>query len=92
MFSVTGTSLNGTYNNYYGDAVMGDVEPQAYDTASVFDSPAGRSVRKASYTPLSEVEYEAVRRAATLTCLEPKAKKNPCDPASKLLTCFFKVR
>ncbi|XP_018571894.1 arylsulfatase B-like [Anoplophora glabripennis] len=87
---IVGTSLNGTYNDYYGHLVMGDIEPRSYDTASVFDSPAGRSVRKASYTPLTEVEYEAVRRAATLTCLEPKAKKNPCDPASGAV-CLYDI-
>ncbi|KAJ8946526.1 hypothetical protein NQ318_004662 [Aromia moschata] len=79
---IVGTSLNGSYNEYYGDIVMGTIEEPTYNTTSVFDSPAGRSIRKVNYTPLTELEYEVLRRSATLRCLAPKAKRNPCDPAS----------
>ncbi|KAJ8909740.1 hypothetical protein NQ315_013544, partial [Exocentrus adspersus] len=87
---IVGTSMNGTYNGYYGDAVMGVIEPKMYDLGAVFDSSAGRAVRKASYSPLTQSEYDAIRKEATLTCLGPKDKKNPCDPASGAV-CLYDI-
>lgn len=60
---------------------MEDIEEQQYNTSAVYDSPAGQIVRKVSYTPLTEGEYEGLRRASAIKC--SAAKKNPCDPASE---------
>ncbi|KAJ8979202.1 hypothetical protein NQ317_016837, partial [Molorchus minor] len=87
---IVGTSMNGTYNGYYGDIVMGNIEEPIYNTSAISDCPAGQSIRKVSYTPLTEVEYEGLRRAATVRCLEPKAKRNPCDPASGAV-CLYDI-
>lgn len=62
---------------------MENIEEPSYNGSAIYDSPAGRVIRKVNYTPLTELEYEGLRRTSTLRCLGPKAKKNPCDPASK---------
>nr|CAH7737317.1 unnamed protein product [Callosobruchus chinensis] len=79
---IVGTSMNGTYNDYYGEAVMDVISEVPYNTSAVFNSKAGKVIRQVSYTPLTETEYEQLRAEATVTRLDPKAKKNPCDPAS----------
>lgn len=60
---------------------MEDIETQQYNTSAIHDSPAGSIINKIHYTPLSEEEYEGLRRLSVVKCTA--AKKNPCDPASK---------
>ncbi|XP_019866149.2 arylsulfatase B-like [Aethina tumida] len=87
---IVGTSQNGTYNEYYGDTVLENIEEPSYNGSAIYDSPAGRVIRKVNYTPLTELEYEGLRRTSTLRCLGPKAKKNPCDPASGAV-CLYDI-
>lgn len=67
---------------------MGNIEEPSYNTSAIFESAAGKAVSKVSYTPVSEVEYDGLRKSATIKCLDEKAKRNPCDPASKLNSIF----
>ncbi|CAH0561206.1 unnamed protein product [Brassicogethes aeneus] len=87
---IVGTSQNGTYNEYYGDTVLDNIEEPSYNTSAIYESPAGRAIRKVNYTPLTEPEYEGLRATSTLKCLPPKAKKNPCDPASGAV-CLYDI-
>ena len=81
-----GTSGNGSYNSYFGAPLNEDIDPQSYNTSAINDSPIGRIARKINYNPLSENDFEGLRNVATLKCLDAKAKRNPCDPASMYLT------
>ncbi|XP_060530933.1 arylsulfatase B-like [Cylas formicarius] len=87
---IVGTSLNGTYNHYYGHIVMEDIDSQPYNTSAIYDCPVGKVVRKINYNPVTESEYERLRRMATLRCLVPGAKKNPCDPATGSV-CLYDI-
>ncbi|CAH1124701.1 unnamed protein product [Ceutorhynchus assimilis] len=85
---IVGTSQNGTYNDYYGNIVMEDIEAQNYNTSAIYESPAGKIIRKVNYTPLSEAEYENLRQQSALKC--SAAKKNPCDPATGAV-CLYDI-
>ncbi|XP_066257279.1 arylsulfatase B-like [Euwallacea similis] len=85
---IVGTSQNGTYNDYYGNIVTEDVEEQQYNTSAIYESSAGKITRKINYTPLTEGEYENLRKQSTVKC--SAAKKNPCDPASGAV-CLYDI-
>ncbi|ERL90859.1 hypothetical protein D910_08204, partial [Dendroctonus ponderosae] len=85
---IVGTSLNGSFNEYYGNIVMDDIETQQYNTSAIHDSPAGSIINTIHYTPLSEEEYEGLRRLSVVKCTA--AKKNPCDPASGAV-CLYDI-
>lgn len=85
----SGTSHNGTYNSYFGESGEDNIEELPYNATSISDSPAGVNIKKVSFTPVTETEYEVLRRSANVKCLNAKAKKNPCDPASK--TFFIRI-
>ncbi|CAG9822418.1 unnamed protein product [Phaedon cochleariae] len=87
---IVGANQNGSYNGYYGDIVLNDIEEQTYNTSAVLNSPAGKVISKVNYSPLTEVEYEGIRKSSTITCLDPKAKRNPCDPADGSL-CLYDI-
>ncbi|XP_017769891.1 PREDICTED: arylsulfatase B-like [Nicrophorus vespilloides] len=87
---IVGTTWNGTYDSYFGESGKENIEEQVYNSTRVFDSPAGKAIRQVSYTSLTEAEYEALRRQATLRCLNAKAKRNPCDPSNGEV-CLYDV-
>lgn len=72
---------------------MDNIEDKPYNSSVIAASLAGQAISKVSYTPVTEVEYDVLRRLATVKCLDAKAKKNPCDPASKCppLITFFQA-
>lgn len=74
--------MNGTYNGYFSEPLMENLNDQFYNTSAIIDSPVNRIAKKTTYNPLSEIDFEQLRHTATLRC-DTKAKKNPCDPASK---------
>lgn len=83
IINTLGTTHNGSYNSHFGEAGTENIEDVAYNYSAITESKAGRVARKASFTYVSENDYEELRRQATLRCLGPKAKKTPCDPACK---------
>ncbi|XP_050297699.1 arylsulfatase B-like [Anthonomus grandis grandis] len=85
---IVGTSQNGTYNDYYGNIVMEDIEPQQYNTSAVYDSRSGKIIQRVNYSPLSESEYDGLRSVSAIKCTA--AKKNPCDPASGAV-CLYDI-
>ncbi|KAL1509593.1 hypothetical protein ABEB36_004304 [Hypothenemus hampei] len=85
---IVGTSQNGTYNDYYGNIVMEDIEEQEYNTSAVYESTTGRIIRNLNYTPLSETDFEPLRKLSTVKC--SAAKKNPCDPATGAV-CLYDI-
>ncbi|ENN73788.1 hypothetical protein YQE_09608, partial [Dendroctonus ponderosae] len=83
-----GTSLNGSFTEYYGNIVMEDIETQQYNTSATHDSPAGSIINTIHYTPLRAEAYEGLRRLSVVKCTA--AKKNPCDPASGAV-CLYDI-
>lgn len=86
---IVGSSNNGSYNGYLGEPVLENIQEPQYDLNAVYDSPAGQSVRKASYTPLDVEEYARIRNRATVKCA-PNGEKNPCDPSSNPV-CLYDI-
>ncbi|EFA02301.1 arylsulfatase B [Tribolium castaneum] len=87
---IVGTSGNGSYNGYFGAPLNENIEEQQYNTSAINDSPVGRIAKKINYNPLSETDFDGLRRVATLKCLDAKAKRNPCDPASGAV-CLYNI-
>lgn len=91
--NVVGAVSNGTKDDYYGDSGKINIIDIPYNSSAVYDSPAGQSLRKVSYSTVTEGEYEGLRRQATFKCLNPNAKRNPCNPTSKqaMFSHFFSL-
>ncbi|XP_068907047.1 arylsulfatase B-like [Tenebrio molitor] len=87
---IIGTSGNGSYNGYFGVPLAENIEEQPYNTSAIDSSPVGRIARKINYNPLSETDFLGLRRVATVKCLDAKAKRNPCDPASGSV-CLYDI-
>ncbi|RZC40775.1 arylsulfatase B-like, partial [Asbolus verrucosus] len=87
---IVGTSGNGTYNGYFGAPLNENIDEQPYNTTAINDSPVGRIAKRISYNPLTDSDFEILRRSATLKCLDAKGKKNYCDPASGAV-CLYDI-
>lgn len=84
-----GTTNNGTYDTYFGESGNENIEDVIYNTSAVSESPVGKIIQKISYTPVTEPEYNVLRREATLKCLNAKVERKPCDPAGDFILIVY---
>ncbi|KAK9875600.1 hypothetical protein WA026_009402 [Henosepilachna vigintioctopunctata] len=77
---IVGSSNNGSYNGYFGEAVLTNIREPGYDFSAVYNSQTGQNIRNTSYSPIEIDDYSRIRNRATIRCA-PNGEKNPCDPS-----------
>ncbi|XP_022918215.1 arylsulfatase B-like [Onthophagus taurus] len=75
---IVGSTLNGSYDDYFGESGEENLQPISYNSSAVFNSLVGQTITKLSYQPTNEFEYESLRNLATIKC-EGSDGKHPCD-------------
>ncbi|KAL3266708.1 hypothetical protein HHI36_010869 [Cryptolaemus montrouzieri] len=87
---IVGSSNNGSFNGFLGQPVLENIQEPEYDATAVYNSPAGRSIKKVSYnTPLEIDDYVRIRIRATVKCVA-NGEKNPCDPSTNPV-CLYDI-
>ncbi|XP_031341212.1 arylsulfatase B-like isoform X2 [Photinus pyralis] len=76
---VLGAPIHPGFDDHIGDSGKGILYEVKYNTSNVYNSPAGISIAKVSYTITAAEEYRLLRGQAIVRCANHRGKANPCD-------------